>query len=428
MTNSKRPENKTAEDKTRKLSEKALANESSKLTLRSRLLVSQLIVLAVTVSALATVSRLYTPRYFVVTLERMERRGIAIQQVVKGQLLRGFEDAWIRGMMWSIALGGATAGGVSYWLSRRIIRPLLRMEQVTQQFSAGDFSSRVPPLEIPEFDRLGHSFNQMADDLADVEQRRRELVGDLTHELRTPLTVVKGYLEGLADGAIAPEPETYERLVRETERLQRLVNDLQELSQLESGYLSIEAREVAIAPLVTQITDRFAAQLLGNATLQLTTTLPADLPKAWGDPARIEQIIVNLLSNALRHTHTGEVNVRIHTEAGSETNLAASPKVDIDASHASGRASSLTSTQLSSAQLWIEVSDTGSGIASEDLPHVFERFWRADRSRTSKSGGSGIGLAICRRLVELQGGQIKVQSELGKGSTFSFSLPTRPSM
>ncbi|MGD1897897.1 MAG: histidine kinase dimerization/phospho-acceptor domain-containing protein [Phormidesmis sp.] len=206
----------------------------SKPTLRSRLLVSQLIVLAVTVSALATVSRLYTPRYFVVTLERMERRGL-IQRVVKGQLMDGFTDAWIRGMLWSLVLGGTTAGAVSYWLSRRITKPLLRMETVTRQFAAGDFSSRVPTLEIPEFDRLGHSFNRMADDLEGVEQRRRELVGDLTHELRTPLTVVKGYLEGLADGAIAPEPQTYNRLVKETERLQRLVNDLQELSQLESG-------------------------------------------------------------------------------------------------------------------------------------------------------------------------------------------------
>jgi len=249
----------------------------SRATLRSRLLISQLIVLAVTVSTLATVSRLSTPRYFVVTLERMEREGVRIQQV-KGQLLVGFEDAWIRGMLWSVVLGAGTAGGVSYWLSRRIIRPLLRMESVTRQFSVGDFSSRVPPLEIPEFDRLGHSFNRMANDLEGVESRRRELVGDLTHELRTPLTIVKGYLEGLADGAIAPNPDTYHRLVVETERLQRLVNDLQELSKLESGYLPIEARTAAIAPLITQVANRFADQLIGIDTLQLTTTLPPTSP------------------------------------------------------------------------------------------------------------------------------------------------------
>ncbi|MEL7223275.1 MAG: ATP-binding protein [Cyanobacteria bacterium J06576_12] len=369
-----------------------------KANLRSRLLVSQLIVLAVTVSALATVSRLSTPRYFVVTLERMERQGIRIQQV-KGQLLEGFEDAWIRGMLWSIVLGGSTAGGISYVLSRRIIRPLLRMEAVTRQFAAGDFSSRVPPLEIPEFDRLGHSFNRMANDLEGVEQRRRELVGDLTHELRTPLTIVKGYLEGLADGAIAPDPKTYNRLVVETERLQRLVNDLQELSKLESGYLPIEAQSIAIAPLITQVVNRFADQLIGIESLQLTTTLPSDLPAVWGDPARIEQVMVNLLSNALRHTTTGEVNVRAYTQSESGKSF-----------------------------LWVAVSDTGIGIAEADIPHVFERFWRADRSRDRASGGSGVGLAICRRLVELQGGQITVSSQQNKGSTFSFSLPTNPVM
>ncbi len=363
--------------------------------LRNRLLVSQLIVLAVAIASLAIVSRLYTPRYFVVTLERMELRGVRIQQQVKGQLLKGFEGAWIRGLFWSVVLGGGTAGGASWWLSRRITRPLLRMETITRQFAAGNFSSRVPPLDIPEFDRLGHSFNRMADDLEGVEQRRRELVGDLTHELRTPLTIVKGYLEGLADGAIAPTPETYGRLAKETERLQRLVNDLQELSKLESGYLPIDPQAVAIAPLVSQVCDRFADQLLNSEKLKLTTDFSEKLPKVWGDPARIEQILVNLLSNAFRHTEIGRVDVCVYTQAID------SPDV-----------------------VWIAVADTGEGITQADIPHVFERFWRADGSGDRISKGSGVGLAICRRLVELQGGSIHAESELGVGSTFRFSLPT----
>ncbi len=362
--------------------------------LRNRLLVSQLIVLAVAIASLAVVSRLYTPRYFVVTLERMELRGVRIQQQVKGQLLRGFEGAWIRGLFWSVVLGGATAGGASWWLSRRITRPLLRMETITRQFAAGDFSARVPPLDIPEFDRLGHSFNRMADDLEGVEQRRRELVGDLTHELRTPLTIVKGYLEGLADGAIAPTLETYDRLAKETERLQRLVNDLQELSKLESGYLPIDAQAVAIAPLVAQVCDRFANQLLNSEKLKLTTDFSERLPNVWGDPSRIEQVLVNLLSNAFRHTEAGEVNVRIYTQNANGAGF-----------------------------VWVAVADTGEGISEADIPRVFERFWRADRSRDRVSGGSGVGLAICRRLVELQGGTIRAESELSVGSTFSFSLP-----
>ena len=366
-------------------------NAEQKLGLRNRLLISQLTVMAVTVIALATVSRLYTPRYFVVTLEKMESQGIRLQKVVQGRLVEGFTETWARGMTWSVVLGGATAGALSYWLSRRIAEPLLRMETITRQFAAGNFASRVPPLDIPEFDNLGRSFNRMADDLADVESRRRELVGDLTHELRTPLTIVKGYLEGLADGTIAPSEETYGRLVRETERLQRLVNDLQELSKLESGYLPIEAKFVAIASLTKQVCDRFSDQLITSDDLVLTTDIQPDLPDVWGDPARIEQVLVNLLSNALRHTSRGKVTVRIYTEK------------DL---------------------VWVAVSDTGIGISREDLPHVFERFWRADRSRDRTSGGSGIGLAVSRRLVELQGGQINAQSVFGEGSTFSFSLPT----
>ncbi|MFK8186499.1 MAG: sensor histidine kinase [Phormidesmis sp.] len=371
-----------------------------KVSLRNRLLISQLAVLAVTVIALAVVSRLYVPRYFVLTLERMERRGF-IQRQIRVPLRQGFEEAWSEGVKWSIVLGGATAGGLSYLLSQRIARPLLRMENATKQFAAGDFSARVPPLDIPEFDRLGHGFNRMANDLEGVEQRRRDLVGDLSHELRTPLTIVRGYLEGLADGTVEATPETYGRLARETERLQRLVDDLQELSKLESGYLPIEANAVDVVALVKLVGDRFADQLIGQDELSLYIETSEKIPKVWGDPARIEQVLVNLLSNALRHTSQGTVCVKVHTDID-RAESTEKPRKDV---------------------VWIEVADTGIGISTEDLPHVFERFWRADRSRDRTSGGSGIGLAICRRLVALQGGQMKTSSTLGKGSTFSFSLP-----
>jgi signal transduction histidine kinase len=368
---------------------KPVVTPKASLSLRNRILISQLVVLAVTAIALAAVSRLYTPRYFVITLEQMRLGSIRTQQII-GPLLQVFEGAWLRGMIWSIILGGSTAGVLSYWLSQRITRPLLRMEKVTQQFAAGDFSSRVPPLDIPEFDRLGHGFNRMANDLEDVEQKRRELVGDLTHELRTPLTIVRGYLEGLADGTVAPSGEIYGRLVRETERLQRLVDDLQELSKLESGYLPIHAQPVMLAGLIQQVRDRFADQLLGVKTLTLSVDVPEGIPPVWGDPARIEQVLVNLLSNALRHTPTGEIKIQAYRQDNF---------------------------------VWVAVIDTGIGISAEDLPHVFERFWRADRSRDRASGGSGVGLAICRRLIALQGGEMIAQSQLNVGSTFSFSLP-----
>lgn len=345
--------------------------------------------MAVAIIALAGVSRLSTPRYFVVTLERLEGRGIRIQQM-RGQILESFADAWARGMVWSVLLGGGAAGGISYLLSRRIIHPLTRMERITQRFAAGDWAARVPPSDIPELHQLGHSFNRMASELERGEQQRRDLVSDLSHELRTPLTIVRGYLEALSDEKLPAAPATYERLIRETQRLQRLVEDLQELSKLEAGYLPIQRQTLDLQPLVQQVTQRFHDQRLDAKNPQIVLDIAPDLPPVEADPMRTEQILVNLLGNALQYTDTGKITIKAwHQDE----------------------------------QVWIAVDDTGIGIADADLPHVFERFWRADRSRNRGSGGTGIGLAICKRLVELQGGQISVTSQINHGSTFAFWLP-----
>lgn len=360
-----------------------------KVPLRTRLFLSHLIVMAVAITALAGISRLSTPRYFVVTLERLEGRGIRIQQV-RGQILESFADAWAQGMVWSVLLGGGAAGGISYLLSRRIVHPLTRMEGITQRFAAGDWAARVPPSDIPELHRLGHSFNRMASELEQVEQQRRELVSDLSHELRTPLTIVRGYLEALSDHKLPAAPETYERLIRETQRLQRLVEDLQELSKLEAGYLPVQRHTLDLPPLIQQVTQRFRDQQLGSEDPQIVVEIAPDLPAVEADSARTEQILVNLLSNALQYTDTGKITVKAwHQEH----------------------------------QVWLAVQDTGIGIAEPDLPHVFERFWRADRSRSRRSGGTGVGLAICKRLVELQGGEIYATSRINQGSTFRFWLP-----
>lgn len=360
----------------------------AKPSLRSRLFLSHLAVMGVGIITLAGVGWFYSPRLFIISLERIERHGISVRQV-RAQLIQGFEFAWTRGMLWSILIGGGAAGGLSYWVSRRIISPLDQMEAITRQFASGDLSERVPPSEILEIQRLANSFNRMAADLENVEQRRRELVVDLSHELRTPLTVLKGYLEGLGDGTVEASPELYQRLARETGRLQRLVNDLQELSKLEAGYLPIQAQVVDLAPLLNNLVQRFADQL-GDRPIALNLDCPPNLPPVTADPERVEQILVNLLGNALRYTDAGEITLRARGQLD---------------------------------RVWLAVQDTGAGIAPEDLPYVFERFWRADRSRDRNSGGTGIGLTICRRLVEVQGGEIQVDSELGQGSEFRFWLP-----
>jgi hypothetical protein len=340
------------------------------------------------VASFVTISRISSPGFFILDLERLENEGLDLIDV-RGELVQGFETAWRRSTFWSLLVGATAAGGLSYWVSLKIVQRLIEMEQITQKFAAGKLNARLPKSEIPELNRLGVSFNSMAASLEGVEARRRELIGDMTHELRTPLTVVRGYLEELADGEIEPSAEIYHQLAKETKRLERLVNDLQELSKAEAGYLPINIQSVNLRPLLESLVQRFTDQLLEDGPV-LQLDCPPNLPSVLADIDRTEQVLVNLVGNAMRYTARGSITIRVWTQAH---------------------------------KLWIAVIDTGMGIAPEDLPHVFERFWRADKSRNRHSGGTGIGLTISRRLIELQGGQIEVESEQGVGSTFRFFLP-----
>ena len=359
-----------------------------KMGLRGRLFFSHLVVMIVGVASLVSISKISSPRLFVLHLERLENRGFDLINI-RTELVTGFEFAWQRSTIWSVLVGTTAAGGLSYWVSRRIMQRLTEMEQITQKFAAGQMDARLPVSDIPELSGLSASFNRMAASLEGVEARRREVIGDMTHELRTPLTVVRGYLEELADGEIEASPEIYRRLAKETRRLERLVNDLQELSKAEAGYLPINIQRVNLRPLLESLVEKFTDQLLEDGPV-LLLKCPSILPFVLADVDRTEQVLVNLLGNAVRYTNEGSITISVGTEAS---------------------------------QLWIAVVDTGIGIAPENLPHVFERFWRADQSRDRHSGGTGIGLTISRRLIELQGGQIQVESELGVGSTFRFFLP-----
>jgi signal transduction histidine kinase len=357
--------------------------------LQSRLFLSHLSVMIVGLVTLLIIGKVSSPRFFVIYLEQIEGRGFSVRQV-KTQLVRGFETAWTRSALWSVVIGATAAGGLSYLLSKRIVQPLEQMEKITQKFAAGHLEERLPAQDIEELDQLATSFNSMAAALEGVEQRRRDLVSDMTHELRTPLTVLAGYLEGLADGTIAPSTNVHQLLAKETSRMRRLVDDLQELSKMEAGYLPIDARPMNLQLLLTGLVQKFSDQLLDESSPAIFLNYPSHVTQVLADPERVEQILVNLMGNAVRYTSVGSVTVQVQQEGN---------------------------------KVWISVIDTGLGIAPEDLSHVFERFWRADRSRDRNSGGTGIGLAISRRLVELQGGTIEVESELNKGSTFRFSLP-----
>lgn len=360
-----------------------------KLSLGTRLFLSHLLVMMVGLSSFIVIAKFSSPHLFVLKLEQLERRGFITVRSAKTYLIDGFQTAWNRGAVWSIIFGVAASGGLSYLVSKRIMKPVQEMKRITEKFANGDLQARVPLGEIPELNQLGTSFNLMAYSIENVEQQRRDLISDLTHELRTPLTVMRGYLEELADGRLDASPELYRRLVKETKRLERLTYDLQELSKAESGHLALNLQAVDLRPLLESLVTRFTDQLLEDGpSLELECSV--NLPPVIADLDRTEQILVNLLGNAIHYTETGSITLKIWQETG---------------------------------YMWLAVIDTGIGIAEGDLPHVFERFWRADRSRSRYSGGTGIGLAIARRLVELQGGTITVASQLGVGSTFTFCLP-----
>jgi signal transduction histidine kinase len=295
-----------------------------------------------------------------------------------------FHDVWV-----AVIVSSMSAIVVTWLTGKMIIKPLHRMELAIQEFTEGNFTMRIPPLAVPELNRLAVSFNIMANSLQGVEARRQELIGDLAHELRSPITVIHGYLETISVGITTFTPDIQSQIQSETKRLMRLTDALIELSQAETGYLPLHLEQVFLTSTIESVLKTFIPLSL-QKNCRLQTQLASDLPSVYVDRDRLKQILINLLSNAIKYTDIGTITVHSGTNGNN---------------------------------IWIAVVDTGIGIALEDLPKVFERFWRADASRNSSTGGSGIGMALTKRLVELHGGKIEVESTLGKGSIFRFTLP-----
>ena len=299
--------------------------------------------------------------------------------------------------LWISALAAFVIAGVAALIiSRRITRPIQRLTNASQQIAAGEYSHRITENEISqdELGQLAHSFNQMAEKLEGTEAMRRQLLGDISHELRTPLTAIKGSMEGLMDGVLPAEQSTYQQIYREADRLQRLVEDLQELNRVDGQTYPLEKHSVNAADLVKAaiipLENTFAMK-----GVELKSQVEAGLPKLFVDSDRIQQVLHNLLGNALQFTPPdGQVLVTVVKDGN---------------------------------QIRFSVKDSGIGISKEHLAHIFERFYRADKSRSrSKGGGSGIGLTIAKSLVEAHGGKIWAESG-GKnlGSIFTFTLPMK---
>ncbi len=293
-------------------------------------------------------------------------------------------------LIWGGLLALGLAMVLTLVLSRTMSTPVRVLTGAARKLGQGDYSQRVSFKRNDEVGQLAQTFNSMADDLDKAQQLRRNLVADAAHELRTPLSNIRGYLEAIHDGLLAPDAASLGSIYEEVTLLTRLVEDLQELSLADSGELQINRQPEDVGKLI----ENAVAALKPRADdkgVSLSTQLPEKLAPASIDSRRIGQVLRNLLDNALAHTPSG----------GTIT----------------------VSVIESDNQVEVAVADTGEGIPPDDLPNVFERFYRVDKSRTRSTGGSGLGLTIARRLVEAHGGTIGAQSEPGKGSCFKFIVP-----
>lgn len=359
-----------------------------------KLMASYLVVIIVGIVTLTLAAESAVPTAFnrhMVGMQQMMMGSQMSMQEMEADLFINFRAAVTEALLFSTAAAFISAILVSLFVSQRVVTPVQHMMRASRHIAEGHYHERVRVISNDELGQLAGSFNQMAASLEQTEAMRRELIGNVAHELRTPLSTIKGYMEGLMDGVLPPEPTTYQQVYREADRLQRLVSDLQELSRVESGTFELNRQSVNLAELINHTATRLRPQFEEKG-IRLNLEIPSDLPQIHGDEDRISQVLINLIGNALQYTPTGgtvTVAAEIHPQ-----------------------------------ELSVTITDTGIGLAPEHLPHLFTRFYRVDKSRSRAGGGSGIGLTITKHLIEAHGGRLRAKSNgVGRGSAFSFSLP-----
>jgi signal transduction histidine kinase len=295
---------------------------------------------------------------------------------------------------WQLLLAGIAAAAIALvvarWLARGMTQPLRDMAGAARRMQTGDYGQRVQTSSRDEVGQLAVAFNKMSGELESMERLRRDLVANVSHELKTPTSALRAHLENLLDGVERADAHTLQTMLAQTERLTRLVDQLLELSRLESGDVPMVREQLALRPLVERVLTEIEV-VSSRRDVEVSDRVPADLPAVYADAERVHQVLFNLLDNAVRFTPSGG-------------------RITITASRRNGAVD-------------VAVADTGPGIAAEHLPRLFERFYRVDRARSRDEGGTGIGLAIARSVVEAHGGRIWAESEPGKGSTFTFELP-----
>lgn len=318
-------------------------------------------------------------------------------QVTETQLRQALDESLLPALLAGVAAALIAAAIVAMFMGRRLLRPIDEMRTAARRMAAGDYAVKVPiPVET-ELASLAHDVNQLGRHLATTEQTRTQLLGEVTHEMRTPLTVIRGQMEGLIDGVVAPSDEVFTLVTDEAERLQRLVDDMTLLSRADEGTLRLESVDLDLIEVAVAAAERLRPQFDHAEVVLVTDAARAAGPlPIRGDRDRLVQVLSNLLGNALGHT-----------PAGGKVTLTA------------GRDGSSS---------WVDVADTGTGIPVEALDHVFERFYRApNRGEVGRPAhaGRGLGLTIARSLARAHGGDVTGASRgLGTGATFRLAIPS----
>jgi two-component system sensor histidine kinase BaeS len=289
-----------------------------------------------------------------------------------------------------IAIALAVALGLVF--TQTLLKPLSSLNDAMQRMKHGELEQVVPNKSNDELGDVIEGFNQMSSALAASNARRDQMTADIAHELRSPLTVINGYLEAMQDGSLAPTPTRLGIIQQEVSQLNRLVTDLRTLALADAGQLDINKAEIDLQTLFQHLSNAHVLQAQSK-NIELTFEKSQNLKKIYADEGRILQVLSNLITNAIRHTYEG------------------------------GRIT--VSGDLVNNKAVIKVADSGEGIPENDLDFVFDRFYRVDPSRQSTSGESGLGLSIVKALVEAHGGLVSVQSEVGTGTIFTFTLPVR---
>jgi signal transduction histidine kinase len=364
------------------------------LSLRVKLLIAFVAVSLAGIISLIVAAELAAGGFYEAHITDMTTRyGSGAMDSMHTELRDGFSKSLTQSLLVGLVVGIPLAMIVGFWVARRVIEPVSRVSSAARRIAAGAYSERLPHGEGDELGLLIEDFNRMAASLETVEARRIELIGTVAHELRTPLAGLQGYAEGLHDGLVTREQAAL-AIGREVSRLKRLVNDLAEVSKVEAGAVTLHLKRFDLVVLVREIVERYEPMFLEQHN-ELHLTLH-DQAFVNADRDRVTQILINLLANALKHAPGSRVDLNIQARIN----------------------------QAQQSQIVLEVRDSGPGIPAEHLPHLFERFYRVDASRSSETGGSGVGLTVSKHLATAMAGRLEVESHFGTGSRFTLVLPS----